>query len=111
MSREQVIDFWSGKTLGHAKSLIVDRPHSEWDAETEKTIPLIVPPIVLDNVPSRHVCLEIGAGIGRLLKPMTNYFDVALGIDISPKMVKYSRDYLADTPLAKVHITDGTRIP
>jgi SAM-dependent methyltransferase len=111
MSRKQVIDFWSGNNLDHAKALIVDRPRSEWDAETEKTIPLIVPPVVLDNLPGRHVCLEIGAGIGRLLKSLTNYFDIALGVDISPKMVEYSWDYLANTPNAKVYPTDGTSLP
>lgn len=109
--REQVIEFWSGKSLDHAKALIVDRPRSEWDAETINTIPLLLPQIVFDNLPGRHCCVEIGAGVGRLLKPMLSYFDTAIGIDISPKMVEYAYGYLADTPEAGVYPTDGTSIP
>lgn len=108
---EQVVDFWSGKSLDHAKALIVDRPRAEWDAETEKTIPLLLPPIVTENLPGDTTCLEIGAGIGRLVKPMASHFRLSLGIDISPRMVEYSWDYLADTPYALVYLTDGTSIP
>lgn len=38
--------------------------------------------------------LEIGCGIGRLLRPMASRFDYVCGVDISTEMIKKSREWL-----------------
>jgi ubiquinone/menaquinone biosynthesis C-methylase UbiE len=42
--------------------------------------------------------LEIGCGIGRLLRPMSNRFAVLFGVDISAEMIQYGRQWLRDYP-------------
>ncbi len=75
-----------------------------WDEETARALPLI-----LRGVPIRPdwTCLEIGSGIGRLLEPMARKCRRVIGIDLSEKMVNWSREYLADVPNAEVLLNDG----
>jgi SAM-dependent methyltransferase len=44
--------------------------------------------------------LEIGCGPGRLLRPMSQYFDQIYGVDVSDAMVKLAREKLAGIPNA-----------
>jgi SAM-dependent methyltransferase len=44
--------------------------------------------------------LEIGCGPGRLLRPMSQYFDQIYGVDVSDSMVKLARVKLAGIPNA-----------
>ncbi len=75
-----------------------------WEKRTREELDQLI-----DGVPIREdwSCLEIGAGIGRLLKPMAQRCHQAVGVDISAKMVSYAENYLADTPNAKVMLNDG----
>lgn len=52
--------------------------------------------------------LEIGCGVGRLLRPLAPMVHRARGIDISPVMVEKSRAYLAGIPNVTTSVTDGT---
>ena len=52
-------------------------------------------------------CLEIGCGIGRLLKPVARCCRRVIGVDISEQMVAHSRDYLSGVANAEVHLNDG----
>jgi ubiquinone/menaquinone biosynthesis C-methylase UbiE len=105
----EVVEFWSGKSLSEAKSLIIGNvSESTWKAHTEEAMPRLLTPVVLANLPGRELCVDIGAGIGRILDPMTKYFTEAVGVDISPVMVEYSKGYLKDIPAAWVELTDGT---
>lgn len=110
---EQAFEFWnSGDTLNKAKKLIVSTDGDTWDADTVATMPNIITPVVLDSLPGRRMCMEIGAGIGRLVKEMNvNFFECAMGCDISPRMVEYSKDYLKDCHNAVVVLTDGSTLP
>ena len=67
---------------------------------------------VLDRIPLAPdwVCVEIGCGIGRLLKPIAQRCRAAIGVDISETMVQYSNNFLADTPNARVHVNDGSSL-
>jgi SAM-dependent methyltransferase len=44
--------------------------------------------------------LEIGCGPGRLMRPMSRYFDQIYGVDVSDSMVKLAREKLAGIPNA-----------
>lgn len=52
--------------------------------------------------------LEIGCGVGRLLRPLSARVERAWGVDISPVMVEKSREYLAGLPNVTTSVTDGT---
>lgn len=57
-------------------------------------------------------CLEIGAGCGRLLKLAASHFEIALGVDVSPSLVTYSREYLWNFwRRSSVVIGDGYYLP
>lgn len=75
-----------------------------WNDETSRVMPMI-----LRDVPIQPdwTCLEIGCGIGRLLKPMAQQCKRVIGVDLSEKMVAWSREYLADVPNAAVCLNDG----
>lgn len=75
-----------------------------WDEETDRAIPMI-----LRGIPIRRdwTCLEIGCGIGRLMKPIAGRCRRVIGLDISEKMVARSTEYLADTPNAAARVNDG----
>ncbi len=75
-----------------------------WDQETSRATTLI-----LDNIPIQRdwTCLEIGCGVGRLLKPMARRCRGVIGVDVSVKMVGWSREYLSGVPNAEVMLNDG----
>jgi SAM-dependent methyltransferase len=56
--------------------------------------------------PSASV-LEIGCGIGRLLKPLSERVAQATGVDISGEMIRLGREALADRPNVRLERTDG----
>lgn len=51
--------------------------------------------------------LEIGCGIGRLLKPLSRRVRRAVGVDLSEEMVRRGREYCADRPNVEFVRTDG----
>lgn len=79
-----------------------------WEKRTERELTWL-----LDGIPLEPdwVCLEIGCGVGRLLKPVARRLRKAVGIDISEKMVAYSSDYLRDISNVEVHLNDGRGLP
>lgn len=52
--------------------------------------------------------LEIGCGPGRLLRPMSRYFDQIYGVDVSDAMVALAREKLHDVPNAFPHAIGGS---
>jgi len=51
--------------------------------------------------------LEIGCGPGRLIKPMSRYFETIHGVDVSDEMIRLAREKLAGIANAHVHATSG----
>jgi SAM-dependent methyltransferase len=66
--------------------------------------------IVLDGVTlgANAEALEIGCGVGRLLLPLSKRVAVAHGVDISPVMVRKSKEFCGSAPNVRTEITDGT---
>lgn len=99
--------------MAEAKELILSGNISEqqWHSDTAAVMPRLLTEVVKANLPGYDACMEIGAGIGRILRPMNDVFQVAAGCDISPVMVSYSEGYLKGTKNAWVRLTDGTFLP
>ena len=51
--------------------------------------------------------LEIGCGIGRLLKPFSRRVRRAVGVDLSEEMIRRGREYCADRPNVELRRTEG----
>jgi SAM-dependent methyltransferase len=51
--------------------------------------------------------LEIGCGLGRLMRPLSAHFGEIHGVDVSDEMVAQAQEKLRDIPHAHVHVTHG----
>ncbi len=51
--------------------------------------------------------LEIGCGIGRLLKPLSKRIRRVVGVDLSEEMIRRGREYCADRPNVELLRTEG----
>ena len=51
--------------------------------------------------------LDIGCGIGRVLKPLAPYFQELVGVDVSSEMIAQSKIWLADHPQITTYETSG----
>lgn len=60
------------------------------------------------EINGRAKVLEIGCGIGRLLKPLAPLVKEAVGVDISPEMVRRARERLVGISNVQIDLTDGT---
>lgn len=53
--------------------------------------------------------LEIGCGMGRLIKPLRKIFAQVDGVDISEKMIQFATEYLADSQQnGKLYVNNGS---
>jgi SAM-dependent methyltransferase len=99
---------WDARARENAARYI-DCAHSATDEDFWKSgaadlEALILPDVTLDS--SARV-LEIGCGIGRLLRPLSLRVGRAIGIDISPEMVSRARAALSDRPNVDLSVTGG----
>jgi cyclopropane fatty-acyl-phospholipid synthase-like methyltransferase len=51
--------------------------------------------------------LEIGCGIGRLIRPLSEFFSRVEGVDISESMVNFAGQYLANLKNVNVRLNNG----
>jgi SAM-dependent methyltransferase len=61
-------------------------------------------------LPSHATTLEIGCGIGRMLRPLARRFDSVYGVDVSPEMISRARTRLTDLGNVKVWLNSGTNL-
>ncbi len=66
---------------------------------------------ILDGIPKGGLALEVGAGVGRLMRVLALHFDYVWGVDMSDDMVAMSKDFLKDYPNCTVKLGDGYRLP
>lgn len=64
---------------------------------------------ILDDIPHQPEwsALEIGCGIGRLVKPFRAQFHQVDGIDISAKMIEFAKTYLSTSPNGQLFVNNG----
>lgn len=66
---------------------------------------------LLPFVNPKSACLEIGCGIGRILRPLAGQCARVIGVDISPEMIAKARDYMAGVSNAELIVGDGASLP
>lgn len=99
---------WDERARQNAR-YFVDCGHGGSDEEFWSSGPRDVEDFVLEGIalePGAEV-LEIGCGLGRLLRPMSERAARATGVDISGEMIARARASLADRPNVRLLTTDG----
>lgn len=99
---------WNLRSRKNAKWYIywdACKNEDEFNASGEKE----VRDIVLKNISLRKDArvLEIGSGVGRLLKPLSGYVNEIYGVDISQEMIRQANERLKN-PNIFLYVTDGT---
>ena len=99
---------WDRRARENARHFIACG-HSEsdevfWASGRRDLEQLILHDVVLDPVAR---ALEIGCGIGRILKPLSERIERAFGVDISAEMVARARQGLAGRANVEVFVTRG----
>jgi SAM-dependent methyltransferase len=87
----------------------IDCGHGDSDAEFWRSGREDLESYVLRDVdldPEGRV-LEIGCGIGRLVRPLSEKAAEVIGVDISGEMIRQGREALADRPNVSLRRTDG----
>ena len=79
-------------------------PEAFWKSGAADVEALILKDVTLER--SAHA-LEIGCGMGRLLRPLSQSVTRAIGVDISPEMIARARQALADRDNVELAVTDG----
>ena len=77
---------------------------SLWAKRTADELACLTDGIPLDP---DWTCLEIGSGIGRLLKPIAERCHKVIGVDISEKMTEHARAYLRNVENVELFVNDG----
>jgi SAM-dependent methyltransferase len=99
---------WDERARRNARYYI-DCGHGGSDEEFWRSGPRDVEDFVLEGIalsPGAEV-LEIGCGIGRLLRPLSERVARATGVDISGEMIARAKEALADRPNVRLFRTEG----
>lgn len=75
-----------------------------WDQETDAAIPRILLGVPME---ADWTCLEIGCGIGRLMMPLSQRCRRVIGVDLSSRMIRWAKAYLARCPNVELIVNDG----
>ncbi|HNQ23994.1 MAG TPA: class I SAM-dependent methyltransferase [Phycisphaerae bacterium] len=75
-----------------------------WEKRTQEELNQLLSGIPLE---AEWTCLEIGCGIGRLMRPLAKRCRRLIGVDISPKMVTAAKRYLRGVRNVELHVNDG----
>lgn len=93
--------FWQSKDLNVLKEKIVDP--KLWDKEIDAYMQLLTPGAPIKGT----TILEIGCGIGRLMKPMSELASKVIGLDISPDMKREGEAYLAGNQKTEIRLVNA----
>ncbi len=96
--------FWevANQTEAWKKIITADKeniPQAEYDAT-----------FFADGIPNGELALEIGPGVGRLMKLLSPKFCYIWGVDLSESMVELSKEYLMGYP-CQVKLGNGHSLP
>jgi SAM-dependent methyltransferase len=79
-------------------------PEAFWASGAADLETLILQDVALERSAR---ALEIGCGMGRLLRPLSLAVERAIGVDISPEMIARAREALTDRDNVELAVTDG----
>lgn len=100
---------WDERARENARYYIANH-HWETEAEFERSGEADLNKMLTDIgefLSPDMTVLEIGCGIGRLLKPLARRFRTVYGVDISPEMVRLAKERLKDSKNVKVWVNNG----
>lgn len=100
---------WDERALENSRYYIVT---GDWETEAifERSGESAVEEILADIdglLPRESVVLEIGCGIGRMLKPLARRFRFVYGVDVSPQMISQAKERLRSVTNVKVWANNG----
>ncbi len=93
-TEKEMLKFWNAQDLNVLKEKIVDP--STWDEEIPIHLDLLFNTPALNSVEKAKTVVEIGCGIGRLLKPLSQEHEKVIGFDISQRMIEEADVYLSN---------------
>ncbi len=99
--RDALYAIWGDEAVLQPESADLDAFARSGEVEARMLLPYVHPDAVV---------LEIGCGIGRLLRPVARYCREAIGIDVSAEMVAQAGEYLASAPNARALHGDGANL-
>jgi SAM-dependent methyltransferase len=104
LTQEYNVDYWD--EVNDVPEAL-DKICATWDKDTATLYDV---DRILQNLPTHPSwrVLEIGCGVGRLIKPLREKFAIVDGIDFSQKMVDLSYEYLRS---GRVWKNDGRTLP
>lgn len=111
---EHMRDFWDARAREDANFFVDNRLQygggdEDWFwAQGERDLKLMFELLEIEPAPDETV-LDIGCGVGRLLKALTPRVRATVGIDVSSEMVARARQNLAGLPVT-LHHGDGTSL-
>lgn len=115
--KKEVLEFWDKKDFKEQQRLIAGSvPWGESEAAAQYHCSLIVTKAIksglneLNELFSTPQILEVGCGVGRLLKHFYSVYEYEVtGVDISPNMIERAKEYLAGTiQFPELYVVDGT---
>jgi ubiquinone/menaquinone biosynthesis C-methylase UbiE len=101
---------WDARAEDNARYFIAEQyDDAEFRASGEREVEHVLLNDVI--VPPDATVLEIGCGIGRLLRPLAARFRRVIGFDVSPRMIEHSREYLLGLGNVETYANDGSTLP
>lgn len=88
-----IAKYWSRQDLQQAKDIIAPAWAFEEDKVKEHVAAFLDDEdvrAVLEKNSTTYIALDIGCGVGRLMKGMSPHFKYVLGYDVSPQMIKFA---------------------
>ena len=100
---------WNERAQHHARFWIATEDYHTEEKFTQSgkdTAQALLATLPVPHLPSWNV-LDIGCGIGRILKALASHFHHLVGVDVSSAMIAQSKQWLADYPHIHTYETSG----
>ncbi len=103
-------DAWEIKDDAEIWPLMIGK-NTEDSVDTEQQVSVILNSVPV--IPAGQRALELGAGVGRLIRAIasTGRFNEVCGVDSSMSIILASQKYLRDHPAVTVHLGDSVNLP
>jgi ubiquinone/menaquinone biosynthesis C-methylase UbiE len=109
-----MVGYWTAGNLCEARRKIYSEYDGKtWAGQTEAVMPILLNETVRNALPEIGFrrALDIGCGVGRLMRATASRFQKVYGIDMTPSMVELSAQYLEGLNNTRVFLCDGRTIP
>ena len=108
VKHQNYVDSWRVNTFDAAQKAILSTCESFEEFEASG---ISNSNFLSEFVENNFEVVDYGCGIGRVAKFLSSKVRLLHGIDISPEMLEYARQYCKDCKNIKFTLTDSTKIP